>query len=487
MFTQEQPVKVDLKSAYYIYRSPLEHAVSSNMLAGTPHHFKFAVTDSTAVMTVDDIPESRTVFHFPTRASGYFSLASNGTETEPGAFRYIRLKADGETLLDIDFQNIQAIDELEAYFDCYYFPDLEYNRIGRSVPLRQFWDFNARGHLYCARERTGTISFSDNGPFCVLTLRHAPLGDFEAEIGFEQCWRRYGIIFGCEKQKFPYHLLMQSAHPTGVQGGLVYADAHDGSCCIRGALCDPQNKQLSLSLARQSCPAVASRFQSTKQTTLPLHTITYHFHDKMTYHFNSQSFKATPGSVVYLPPNTPCRLEGERDTVFRVEFESTESLPPAIVSPKRPEMVCKLFEELYNVWSGNLPGKQYRALSVFYRILAETAQPASDGAAFVVRKAIQYINNHFTEPGLSIKEVAKAADVCESYLYRLFRTACGMSPKEYILNCRLQHACALLKTRYYKVYEVAERCGFTDAKYFMTAFKREMGISPTRYITQQRE
>lgn len=487
MFTQEQPVTVDLKSVYYIYRYPWEHAVASNIHAGTPHSFTFSLAGKQGVMTVDDMPESRSVFHFPTRPTGYFSLASNATETEPGAFRYVRLKAGEEILLDIDFQKIQTVDALEAYFDCYYFPDLEYDRIGRPVSIRQFWGFNARGNLHCIRERTGKVSFSDSGPFCVLTLRQVPLTDFEVQVGFEQCWRRYGIVFGCDKQKFPYHLLIQSDKYVGIRGGLVYADAHDGSCCVRGALCDSENRQALRSLVRQSHPLVADRFQSKEQTTLPLHTLTYHFHGNMTYRFGDRTFKATPGSVLYLPPGIPCRLEGEKDTVTRIEFECAESFSPAILTPKQPEMVCKLFEELCTLWGSNLPGGQYRALSVFYRIMAEVSQPVSDSATATVRKAIQHINNHFTEPALSIREIAKATDICESYLYRLFRASCGMTPKEYILNCRLQHACALLKTRYYKVYEVAEKCGFSDAKYFMTAFKREMGISPGQYIAQQKE
>ena len=132
------------------------------------------------------------------------------------------------------------------------------------------------------------------------------------------------------------------------------------------------------------------------------------------------------------------------------------------------------------------PRKDYRALSLFYRIMAEVSRPAISGATAAVRMAIQYIDAHFCDTKLSVEAVASAAGVSESYLYQLFREAGEMSPKEYILDCRIHYACTLLKTHYYKVYEVAEKCGFSGPKYFMTVFKNRMGVSPrqirhTRY------
>ncbi len=498
MFSQNRPVPVNLKQVYRLQRSPLEHAVSANMHAGTPHSFTFSLSGDVGTMTVDNIAESRAPFLFAMPPHGYFSLASNATEIEPGAFRYIRLRANGETLLDIDFTKIQSADELEQYFDCYYFPDLERDRQGIPTPIRQYWGFNTRGHLHCIRERTDRIPINDCGPTCMLTLRHAPIGDFEAEVGFEQCWRRYGIVFGCEKKQFPYYSMLKTWEIAGVQGGFAYVGAHDGGCCVRGALrrhngidyiSENTNDTDAVSYCWRPAPQVAPHFQSREQATLPHHTLAYCLSGNMRYFFEQQTFTEQAGAVVYLPPNIPCRLEGNPDSVIRVEFDCVEprALSPAICTPERPETVRRMFEELNDIWHSTLPGKEYRALAVFYRILSEVSRPVMDGATVAIRLATRYIDTQFTKPQLSVKDVAKAAGVSESYLYQLFRMAGEISPKEYILKCRIQHACALLKTQYYKVYEVAEKCGFTDAKYFMTAFKREMGISPTRYITQYRE
>lgn len=158
--------------------------------------------------------------------------------------------------------------------------------------------------------------------------------------------------------------------------------------------------------------------------------------------------------------------------------------PPALSVtdvPTRPRETRRLFDELIEIWHSHLPGIDYRALSAFYHIVAELSHPPLGTAAIALQVATEYVDAHFISPTLSAKEIAKAADISESYLYQLFRETVGMSPKEYILKCRLQNACTLLRTRYYRVYEVAEKCGFPDSKYFETVFKREIGVSPGKY------
>lgn len=485
MFSQAQPMQVAIKSVYQISRSALEHTVAANISRHTPHSFRFVLRGEAGYMTVDGIEEARKKFLFPENMNGYFSLASNGSLTEPGGFRYIRLKTASGVSLDIDFSKLSSVNDLEGYFDCYHFPTADCKGTGLPSPIRNFWALNERGCLVCARPNTGRIPFGDKGPFCLLTLRGGEIGDFEVEVGFEQCWRRYGILFGCKKQTFPFYHLPNSWKTISVRGVLALADSHLGACFLRGSLLDNDSNQPT-SMHRQDHPLVAPLFSSEEQTTLPLHTLTYHFTDTVTYHCDSQQFHPTVGEVMYLPPSIPCELKSEvaEDVILRVEFESDQTFPPSLISPKRPEVVRRIFEELDSVWNGELPDRSWRALSVFYRLMGELSQTYTDSNTVVVRRALHYIHNHFTDPTLTVKEITNSIDVCESSFYHIFYTACGMKPKEYILNCRLQHACALLETQQYKIYEVAEKAGFSDAKYFMTAFKREMGISPGKYKKQ---
>lgn len=480
MFSQEQPIQVVLQSVYHMYRPEISFAVATNMRNATPHCFHFKVRSKEADMTVDNVPESCTTFHFPKEVHGSFSLASNGTASEPGAFRYVRLTANGETLLDLDFTKIQSVDELETYFTCYYFDTLSRDTKGFAAPIRNFWSLNERGHLVCSIPSKGRVAFATSGPYALLTLRQLPIGDFEAEIGFEQCWRIYGIVFGCDKRTFPFYSLPNRTDGVGIRGGLAFANAHNGGCYMYGDLMDPATAK-SISRATQTCPQVEKLFRSTEETTLPVHTLTYHFNDYMTYDFGSYTIKAEQDTVLYLPPDKPCRLRGQTDRIFRVEFQCEQTFAPQLFVMKQPELVKQLFTELCTIWHSDLPNRNYRALSTFYRIISELSRPISNLHNNIVREILTFMHNHFNEPTLTVKEIANALNISESHLYQSFRDACSITPKEYILNFRLQHACTLLKTGQYKVYDVAEKSGFSDAKYFVTAFKKKIGVSPKQY------
>jgi two-component system response regulator YesN len=51
---------------------------------------------------------------------------------------------------------------------------------------------------------------------------------------------------------------------------------------------------------------------------------------------------------------------------------------------------------------------------------------------------------------------------------------------------RLQKSKLLLKETELKVYEIALKVGYKDAKYFNRAFKKEFGVSPDDYRRQTR-
>lgn len=46
----------------------------------------------------------------------------------------------------------------------------------------------------------------------------------------------------------------------------------------------------------------------------------------------------------------------------------------------------------------------------------------------------------------------------------------------------MQRAVSLLQSGYYTVTQVAHFCGFTDEKYFSTAFKEMNGCQPSKYL-----
>lgn len=98
----------------------------------------------------------------------------------------------------------------------------------------------------------------------------------------------------------------------------------------------------------------------------------------------------------------------------------------------------------------------------------------------ILRKAIDYINEHYSEP-LTLNEVAEHTYVTTFYISRMFKKELGISFIDYLNDIRIEKAKELLKDVRYKSYEVASLVGIPDPHYFSKLFKKYSGISPSEY------
>ena len=91
-----------------------------------------------------------------------------------------------------------------------------------------------------------------------------------------------------------------------------------------------------------------------------------------------------------------------------------------------------------------------------------------------------YIEEHFTDPGLSAQQIAAATGISERQLSRVF-AADGTSVPRHILARRLRLAYSVLAAppsdeARATVAEVAARCGFTSTAYFSHVFRQHFGL-----------
>lgn len=107
--------------------------------------------------------------------------------------------------------------------------------------------------------------------------------------------------------------------------------------------------------------------------------------------------------------------------------------------------------------------------------------PEPEGTSAKMREILQYIHKHFHERGFTIQDIADHVALSETYLCSLFKKQRGGTVKEYISSLRVEKAKELLLDKELKLYEVADRTGFTDANYFATFFKKYAGCTPSEY------
>lgn len=94
--------------------------------------------------------------------------------------------------------------------------------------------------------------------------------------------------------------------------------------------------------------------------------------------------------------------------------------------------------------------------------------------------SLAYINKHYAEP-ITIEMLAHYMHMSVRNYSRIFHQAYGVSPNNYIIQLRIQHAYALLRNPQLSVSEIAYLCGFQDSNYFSRQFKRSSGLTPTHY------
>ncbi|WP_394525200.1 AraC family transcriptional regulator [Lacrimispora sinapis] len=98
----------------------------------------------------------------------------------------------------------------------------------------------------------------------------------------------------------------------------------------------------------------------------------------------------------------------------------------------------------------------------------------------LMKQAVQYMNENFSNPDLSIEMIAESIGLSPSYTSTLFKEMNQISPGEYITNIRLKKAKELLETTDKSGKEIAALIGY-DYRYFYTVFKSRIGMTVKEY------
>lgn len=93
--------------------------------------------------------------------------------------------------------------------------------------------------------------------------------------------------------------------------------------------------------------------------------------------------------------------------------------------------------------------------------------------------AKKYIEDHAAN--VKIAEVADYIGISRYYLSHLFSDKLKMSPKEYLMNCRMEQAVHALRFTSSSINDIALSCGYENPLIFSKAFKKRFGMSPRSY------
>lgn len=99
----------------------------------------------------------------------------------------------------------------------------------------------------------------------------------------------------------------------------------------------------------------------------------------------------------------------------------------------------------------------------------------------VVLLSQKHIETYYYKEELSLQDVAEAVQISPTYLSRLLKNEIGVSFIDYLTHVRVQKAIQFMSDPTVKLYEIAQKVGYSNQHYFSTAFKKVIGSSPAEY------
>lgn len=202
---------------------------------------------------------------------------------------------------------------------------------------------------------------------------------------------------------------------------------------------------------------------------------------------------------------------GEQDGLEKAISQFTEWLSGEQISMQKYRIVMmELVAELFrftashnlnpeNVFGGNgdvysqvLQMESAEVLDRWLRRVCTNLQNAvmnerQDSTKFFVKNAEEYVKEHFADQDLGVDEVCRRLNVSAAYFSTIFKKETGKTFVRYLTDYRMEKAVNMLMTGNEKTYVIAEKVGYAEPNYFSYVFKKQFGMSPSKYKAERLE
>ena len=216
-------------------------------------------------------------------------------------------------------------------------------------------------------------------------------------------------------------------------------------------------------------------------------------------------FKSSPGNIILFNPGdvhngNPGNREVlkyvmlylDPETVYQLMGSAAQSGYAEFIFPKNhfhDKVLQSLIMEMYRL----VTGADHRSVEYehcLYKIAKrltqkmgifcpETWKDKKDTLFLDVRA---YIQDNIAED-ISIDDLSQIANTSKYHFIRLFRSQFGLTPHQFILNCRINRVReALVEGK--RSTQIAQEFGFFDVSHLNRHFKRIFGVTPKQYQTQ---
>lgn len=206
---------------------------------------------------------------------------------------------------------------------------------------------------------------------------------------------------------------------------------------------------------------------------------------QITYTHKGKSYVSEPNCAIILPKGETYTLYGNKTGFFPViNFHTLDLLctTPVCIPIKDIAPLVNEFEQLKShlTFSKN----KAKCMSIFYNMIYKLS--SLNSKSHVLFPAINYIEENLSSPTLTNSLLAKQCNISEVYFRRLFSEQFKVTPKQFIIDARINKAKEYLSEGAMSVNAIGEKCGFENPYHFSRAFKKRVGVTPSAFMKENR-
>lgn len=208
---------------------------------------------------------------------------------------------------------------------------------------------------------------------------------------------------------------------------------------------------------------------------------------RITYTHNQKNYTSDSQHAIILPKGQSYTIYGNETGVFPVvNFECTNFVcDTMLVLPiENIDFIMTDFLQMKSLFL--FERNRAKIMSLFYNILHNFSESAAITGNSILLPAIRYLENNFSLPELTNKMLADQCNISEIHFRKLFYRQYGVTPRQYIIDIRINKAKQLLTDGIFKINVVSEKCGFSNPYHFSRLFKEKTGLTPTKYLEQNK-
>ena len=207
---------------------------------------------------------------------------------------------------------------------------------------------------------------------------------------------------------------------------------------------------------------------------------------QITYTLDGKEYVSDPGHAIILPKGQSYAIHGDKTGVFPIiNFDCKNfQTDKFILLPIRSiDSVMKDFEQMKSLFL--FEKNRLKIISILYNILHKLSGSGSFQPD-ILSHAVKYLETNFSCPDITNKFLADLCNISEVYFRKLFSRTYGVSPRQYIIDIRINKAKQLLTDGVLNITAISEQCGFASPYHFSRLFKEKTGLTPSEYMKQNR-